>query len=96
MRRPEIARLETPQLQQVVLEDLGKILGVSGEPVFSHLTSWPRAIPQYNVGFQQFRAAIDEAEVAMPGLFVGGQSRDGVSVGDCIRAGLNLADKAGV
>lgn len=96
MRRPEIARLEAPQLQEVVLTDLRKLLGVSGEPVFSRLTSWPRAIPQYNVGFQQFRAAIDEAEAAMPGLFVGGQSRDGVSVGDCIRSGLNVANKAGV
>jgi oxygen-dependent protoporphyrinogen oxidase len=96
MRRPEIAGYERSRLQKSILEDLGKLLGVSGEPVFSQTTDWPRAIPQYNIGYSKIHQAIDDAEAALPGLFIGGHCRDGVSVGDCIRAGLKLADKASV
>jgi oxygen-dependent protoporphyrinogen oxidase len=93
MRQPDIASLPRNALLDLVLGDLRQLLGVRGDPVFVHTHAWDRAIPQYNLGYGHFHAVMDDAEKRLPGLYVGGQCRDGVSVGDCIRAGLNLATR---
>jgi len=67
---------------------------VTGEPVFSHVTAWPHAIPQYNLGYERVLAAITDVEARHPGLFIGGHVRDGISVANCIAAGLRLGDAA--
>lgn len=95
MRQPELARRPVEELRAVVLADLRQLLGVSGEPLCMHVTAWPRAIPQYNLGYGRFHAAMEAAEKQFPGLLLGGHVRDGVSVGDCIRAGWKLAERAG-
>jgi oxygen-dependent protoporphyrinogen oxidase len=95
MRQPALAALPREALLAAVLEDLAKLLGVSGAPLFAHVHAWPRAIPQYNLGYDRFHAAMAEAERRLPGLFVGGHCRTGISVGDCIRGGLGLAERAG-
>jgi len=93
--QPEIARLMTVDLLAVALADIRGILGISGEPVFWRHNFWPRAIAQYNLGFASHRRAMADCERAFPGLFIGGQARDGISVPDCLAAGLKLADRAG-
>ena len=93
-RQPEIAALPPAALRPCVLADLRDLLGVTGEPVFSHITAWPHATPQYNLGYERVLAAITEAEARHPGLFIGGHVRDGISVANCIGAGLRLADAA--
>jgi len=93
-RQPELAQLPPASLRPRVLADLRELLGVTGEPVFSHVTAWPHAIPQYNLGYERVLAAITDAEAQHPGLFVGGHIRDGISVANCIGAGLRLGDAA--
>jgi oxygen-dependent protoporphyrinogen oxidase len=95
MRQPELASLPHDQLRTLVLDDLRELLGVSGAPLCMHVTAWPRAIPQYNLGYGGFHAVMEAAERELPGLFLGGHVRDGASVGDCIRAGWKLAERAG-
>lgn len=93
MRQPEIATRPERELRELVVEELQALLGVAAEPFFCHVTSWPRAIPQYTLGYDRFHQVMDAAEKAHPGLIVGGHVRDGVSVGDCIRAGWKLAGR---
>ena len=93
MRQPELAGLPQGELRDLVVEELQSLLGVSAEPFFCHVTAWPRAIPQYNLGYARYHEAMAAAEATHPGLFVGGHVRDGVSVGDCIRAGWKLAER---
>jgi protoporphyrinogen/coproporphyrinogen III oxidase len=93
-RQPELAALPPAELRPRVLADLRALLGVSGEPVFSHVTAWPHAIPQYNLGYERVLAAITAAEARHPGLFIGGHVRDGISVANCISAGMRLGDAA--
>jgi hypothetical protein len=38
---------------------------------------------------------MEAAEQSLPGLLLGGHIRDGASVGDCIKAGWKLAERAG-
>ena len=54
---------------------------------------YPRAIPQYNVGYGAFKERMDDAEKEASGLFLGGHFRDGISLGDSILAGYNAADR---
>jgi protoporphyrinogen/coproporphyrinogen III oxidase len=52
---------------------------------------WPRAIPQYNLGYGAHLDALARCEQANPGLFFGGNVRDGISLPDCIKSGTSLA-----
>jgi oxygen-dependent protoporphyrinogen oxidase len=94
-RQPELAGLNDRELLATVQAELAALLGVKGPPVISRIQRWPRAIAQYTVGFQQFKDACAAAEAGAPGLFIGGTSRDGVSLSQCILAGQRLAAAAG-
>jgi len=92
-RQPELAALPSDELVKRVCEDLRVLLGVKGRPVFTHHHFWPRAIPQYNVGYGRFKDLFDEIESKSPGLFFAGSFRDGVSLGDSIVSGGNIAGR---
>jgi oxygen-dependent protoporphyrinogen oxidase len=76
-------------------QDLRDLVGVSGAPVFLRHTFWPRAIPQYVLGYERWQEQITALENRHPGLFIGGNARDGISVPDCVKSGLRLADRVG-
>jgi oxygen-dependent protoporphyrinogen oxidase len=92
-RFPELASLPSEQLFDVTVSDLKKLLGVKGPPVFKHSAFYPRAIPQYNVGYGRFRQMMDELETKAPGLFLAGHFRDGVSLSDSIVSGCKAAER---
>jgi oxygen-dependent protoporphyrinogen oxidase len=91
MRDPQLARLDEPELLRTVQGELAALLGVQGAPVFTRVQRWPQAIPQYTLDYQRFKDAITAAEASAPGLFIGGNSRDGISMANCIESGRRLA-----
>ncbi|MEO7522225.1 MAG: protoporphyrinogen oxidase [Gemmatimonas sp.] len=92
-RYPARAREETPALLQHVMYDLRDLLGARGEPVFVKHVLWPRAIPQYNVGYGEVLEAADAMEMSNPGLYLAGNYRHGISVGDCVSSGQRVAQR---
>jgi oxygen-dependent protoporphyrinogen oxidase len=94
-RYPELARLPVEQLIETTLADLRVLLGVKAGPVFTQTAVYPRAIPQYNVGYGKYRQLLNDVEAAAPGLFFAGHYRDGVSLGDSIVSGVNIAERVG-
>jgi oxygen-dependent protoporphyrinogen oxidase len=92
-RQPELASLPPEKLFPLVTGDLRRLLGVRGEPTFAHHVFWPRAIPQYNVGYGRLRALMTEIEQTAPGLWLAGSYRDGISLGDSIVAGGKAAER---
>lgn len=92
-RMPERAREDADLLMERVLVDLRQLLGVRGEPVFAKHIYWPRAIPQYTVGYQAVKDAADMTEQQNPGLYLAGNYRNGVSVGDCMASGQQVAER---
>jgi oxygen-dependent protoporphyrinogen oxidase len=92
-RYPELASLPAEKLVALTCEDLRILLGVRGAPVFQHTVVYPRAIPQYNVGYGRYRQRMSEIETKAPGLFLTGHYRDGVSLSDSIVSGCNIADR---
>jgi oxygen-dependent protoporphyrinogen oxidase len=81
------------ELFATVREDLRRLLGVRGEPTFQHSVFWPKAIPQYNLGYARFREKLTQLESQWPGLFFAGHYRDGISLGDSIVSGVNVAER---
>ena len=94
-RQPELASLPPEKLVELVCADLRVLLGVRGKPVFAHSVFWPKAIPQYNVGYGKYRELMGLAEERAPGLFLAGHYRDGVSLSDSIVSGVNIAERVG-
>jgi oxygen-dependent protoporphyrinogen oxidase len=94
-RYPELALLPPEKIVELTLADLRALLGVTGKPVFTHVKTWPKAIPQYNVGYGKYRQLLTDLEAATPGLFFAGCYRDGVSLGDSIVSGVNIAERVG-
>jgi protoporphyrinogen/coproporphyrinogen III oxidase len=92
-RQAERAREDTDLLVERVLLDLRQLLGVRGEPVFAKHVYWSRAIPQYTVGYQTVKDAADTTEQQNPGLYLAGNYRNGVSVGDCVASGQQVAER---
>ena len=73
------------------LADLRALLGVRGEPVFSHVSLWPRAIPQYELGHLGRVEHISACVAGLPGLHLRANWRDGVSLADSVSNASALA-----
>jgi oxygen-dependent protoporphyrinogen oxidase len=92
-RQPDLASRPPDELVALVNEDLRVLLGVKGKPVFQHTALYPRAIPQYNLGYGRYREGMNAIEKQAAGLFLAGHYRDGVSLGDSIVSGCNVAER---
>lgn len=92
-RFPDLAGLPPDKLFALTIEDLKVLLGVRGKPTFQHSIHYPRAIPQYNLGYGKFREMLTRTEQSAPGLFFAGHYRDGISLSDSIVSGMKIADR---
>ncbi len=92
-RQPELAALDPDALVQLVRQELGELLGARGEPRFRQVVRWPRAIPQYVLGYDRWLGLMDEIEAANPGLFLAGSYRRGVALPDALCSGLDVATR---
>jgi protoporphyrinogen/coproporphyrinogen III oxidase len=73
--------------------ELSPILKLRKEPVFSNVTIWSRAIPQYNLGHTSRIAAIESLRVRFPGLYFSGNYLNGPAIGTCVEQALKVADE---
>jgi protoporphyrinogen/coproporphyrinogen III oxidase len=94
-RYPELASLPADKLFALTCEDLRVLLGVKRKPTFQHCVFYPKAIPQYNVGYGRYRELMTDIEGKAPGLFFAGHYRDGISLSDTIVSGCKVADRVG-
>lgn len=76
-----------------VIDELGDLLDIRGEPVWQRVTRWPQAIPQYELGHLERLAALDAAVAGHEGLHLAGNWRGGISVGDCLENGRLLGER---
>lgn len=93
-RAPGLALRSREELVELTVRDLRTLLGVSGTPTFAHCFLFPKAIPQYEVGYGRFKELMATLEAKAPGFFVAGNSRDGISLADSIVSGCNVAERA--
>ncbi|MCE0484955.1 MAG: protoporphyrinogen oxidase [Methylacidiphilales bacterium] len=92
-RQPELALEPEEKLMELVVEDLRRVLGVRGVPTYRHCWLFRRAIPQYNVGHKKFVDFMNGMEKRFAGLYFAGSFRDGISAGNCIVSGHDVAGR---
>jgi protoporphyrinogen/coproporphyrinogen III oxidase len=92
-RDPDLVHADPQTLTARVLDDLRVLLGTQGEPTFRAVQVWPRAIPQYVLGYGRFKDIADEIERRNPGLILAGTYRDGVSLGEALNSGERGASR---
>ena len=78
-------------LTRVARAELGELLGVQAPPLFSRVSRYPKAMPQYHVGHLARVDAIEGCLRAHPGLALVGGAYRGVGIADCVRSGEEAA-----
>ena len=71
-RDPDFVQADPQTLTARVLDDLRVLLGAQGEPTFRALQVWPKAIPQYVLGYGRFKDIADEVRAAQSRIGAGG------------------------
>jgi len=90
---PEKALQDEDEMVANALNDLHDLLGLDGEPEYKHLSVYPKAIPQYVVGYERFLDRMGQIETDHPGFHFAGHYRDGISVGNSILSGIDTAER---
>ncbi|HEY9576113.1 MAG TPA: protoporphyrinogen oxidase [Pseudobacillus sp.] len=90
-----IVDLSDAEIEQIVVEDLKRVIALSEKPDFTVVSRWKQAIPQYTIGHKERIETIEEQmHQKLPGLFVAGSSFRGIGIPDCIEQGEAAAQKA--
>lgn len=92
-RQPHEAALDDEALLDSVRVELREILALDAKPSFVEIVRWERGIPQYEIGHLERMARIDDAMRALPHVHLVGHAYRGIGVNECIRQGLQLADR---
>lgn len=91
---PEDARRPEKELLARVLSELHTLLKISGQPTFVKHIALERALPQYTVGYGRVLESIERMETSLPGLYLAGNYRQGVSVRSALLSGYEAAGRA--
>lgn len=92
-RTPDNANMSDSAMKASVMDELRRLLDIEGNPAFTKITRWKKAIPQLNLGYNNVLEQIEKCEKKFPGIHFAGNYRGGISVGDCITSGSDLSDK---
>ena len=92
-RDPEVVNYDKELLIKKVRDEFETLMRIVGEPVFQSYKLWPKAIPQYNLGYVEHENYFDKFEKENPGILIAGNYREGISVGDCIKNSDKILNK---
>lgn len=84
-RSPELFNGDRKSLINKVLKEFKDIMNINDDPLFVREKMWAMSIPQYALGYIEHENYFEKAEKEFPGLFLSGNYRGGISVGDCIK-----------
>jgi len=91
--QPQLAELPDKELQGIVRQELGELLGVHGEPEFCQIHRWLGTMPQYHVGHLDRVEAIEQRAANIPHFALAGNAYRGVGIPFCIRSGEQAAER---
>ncbi len=93
-RDPSVVREDDRTILETCLKELGELMGIHSQPVYSKIYRWDRAMPQYNVGHPARIEEIQRLLVAHPGLSLAGNAYKGIGIPDCIDSASLAAAQA--
>lgn len=87
-----IVELSDSDIEKTVQHDLEKALGITQSPVFTNVSRWKQAMPQYTVGHEKRMEKVNEQlNEAFPQVKLVGNSYQGISIPDCVAQGKQAA-----
>lgn len=90
----EIVNESDENIVKAVQEDLKKIMGIQAPPLFSIVTRWHQAMPQYEVNHKAKLDQIDkELQIHFPGVQLIGASYQGIGLPDCVNQAKKAVDQ---
>ena len=89
---PEVLNNNKEVTIATAIKEFSQIMGIESKPVLVKEKSWNKAIPQYNIGYIDHEIYFDKFEKENPGIYLGGNYRGGISVGDCIKNSKRIAE----
>jgi len=92
-RRPELAETPDAQLLPEILDNLSRLLRITGEPIYTRVARWPNNMPQYHVGHKQLVERIEALAGRLPNFSLAGNSYHGVGIPDCINGAQQAAER---
>ena len=93
IRHPEILEKDESAVIDAALKEFNEVMGIKGEPELLRHKLWAKAIPQYNIGYAEYEKYFVQFEQNNPGIFLSGNFRGGISVGDCVKNSGLVAEK---
>jgi oxygen-dependent protoporphyrinogen oxidase len=89
---PGIRLCSDAEILATAQAELSGVLGISAQPVATHLARWDRALPQYNIGHGEIVRSLTELCADVPGLFLTGNYLSGPSIGACVEQANKVAE----
>ena len=89
----EILSKTAEEIAGIAHTELTSVLGLTDAPVAQHVSRWPRALPQYNVGHQAITSALQHLCARTPGIFLAGNYFAGPSMGACVEHANEVAQQ---
>ena len=84
-RNPNLFDEPTDTIINRAVKEFSEIMNVEGKPELKVYKEWQKAIPQYNLGYIEHENYFDKFEEENPGIFLSGNYRGGISIGDCVK-----------
>ena len=92
-RDSDILTLDKELLLMKIRGEFETIMKINYEPVYSSYKYWPKSIPQYKIGYIDHEKYWQKFEENNPGIFLVGNYRGGISVGDSLKNASSAAEK---
>lgn len=90
---PSAAKLSSEELSSLAHREIAPLLAIKSAPTFCNVRTWPRALPQYNLGHADQLASIHKNLKRFPGLLLTGNYLRGPAVGACVKQALAVAEE---
>lgn len=91
---PTAVSLSDPEIVSTVHRELASILSISQPPSLSNVHTWPRGIPQYNLGHLQHMKHLAQMQKKYPSIRLIGNYLRGPALGACAEQALTVAQEA--
>lgn len=93
--QPELLDKTDDQLVDMVVAELGRLIGLDGSPRLSRVVRWHDAMPQYHVGHHEKVETVQDEMSGLCGLHYSSNCLGGVGIAPVIAAAGKLAKKIG-
>jgi oxygen-dependent protoporphyrinogen oxidase len=95
LRDPQAMEMSDDEIVATLRRELRALTGISAEPRAARIYRWERAMAQPSVGHLERLARMKTQLSSLPGLALAGNYFRGIGVPDCVRTGMEAAEKAG-